>query len=192
VPKKRTLIKKRTVSKRTVAAKPSTKTAEKPSAKAFEKSVEEAAKALARADHETAIAAATFVIDNASALKANDYGGRFTVDTARCLLAFAQREINEDAASKAAMAGLTAPAFNTEQDAKMVTDELARLGKKAKLAESQRGASARTILAYCLRHLIFWRETLAAGLHTNAKTVDRATIGASIATVRSALLTKLS
>ncbi len=189
--RKRTVAKK-TVAKRTAAAKPSTKAAEKPSAKSFEKSLEDATKALARGDHATAIAAATFVIANAGVLRANDYGGRFTVDTARCLLAFAQREAGDDAAAKAAMATLVTPAFNVEQEPKAVQDELARLAKKAKLAEGDRPAAARTQLAYCLRHLVFWRETLAAGLHTKAAAIDRAPIGAAIATVRSALLTKLS
>ena len=69
---------------------------------------------------------------------------------------------------------------------------LAKLGREAKLAENDRGASVRTILAYCLRHLIFWRETLVANLHEHGAGVDRASIGAQIATTRSALLAKLS
>jgi len=63
---------------------------------------------------------------------------------------------------------------------------------RTKAAEGDRPASARTVLAYCSRHLVFWRETLAAGLHVHATSVDRAAIGASNATVRSPLLTRPS
>ena len=190
--KKKTATKKTATKKKTVAAKPSTKAAAKPNAKAFEKSLDEAAKAIARGAHVEAMEAATFVIANANVLSPKDYGGHFHVDTARCLLAFVHREIGNDEVARAAMAGLVEPAFNTEQDAAAVQDELGRLVRKAKLAEADRPATARTILAHCLRHLIFWRETLAAGMHVNATSVERAPIGAAIATVRSALLAKLT
>ena len=188
-PKKSTA---KTSVKKTATAKPSTKESTKPNAKAFEKSLDDASKALARGNHAEAIEAATFVTANAHVLKEKDYGARFHVDMARCLLAFAHRESGNEVAAREAMSALVDPAFSMKQEASAVAGELGRLIRKAKLAESDRPSTARAILAYCLRHLIFWRETLAAGLHPLATSVDRAPIGAAIATVRSALLAKLS
>ena len=164
-------------SKRTTAATKPPKLAGLTS-KTTETALGTAAQAIATADYAAAIDAANALVSqSAKAAAGKDMMIKFRVDVARCLLAYAQRCAGN---ASAAPMGIT-ESFNKDRSGDDIREELAKLVRKAELSKTNR-----RVLSYCLYHLVFWRETLAANLHTKAD-VAPATIDPMIETVRAAL-----